>query len=102
MSTCVFAQSTPPMVRMLKCRAAKSWAPLANFERKIMGKGGRPSGVTAWKSKAGLTLQKQKPQRPIEKGQRTLFSEERYSCADDAHYLSWVALARGGGRRGAR
>ena len=26
-------------------------------------------------------------------------SEARYSCADNAHYLSWVALARGGGRR---
>ena len=27
-------------------------------------------------------------------------SEERYSCADNAKYMSWVALARGGGRRG--
>ena len=27
-------------------------------------------------------------------------SEGRYSCADDAKHMSWVALARGGGRRG--
>ena len=26
-------------------------------------------------------------------------SEAKYSCADNAQYLSWVALARGGGRR---
>ena len=52
------------------------------------------------------TVPKTRQGRQMSEGENVLrvvrLSEARYSCADNAHYLSWVALARGGGRRAAR